>query len=188
MWAWSWTASAPATSGSTCPPEGPDDIPVTARLDDAFGALRWLQARPYVRPDRIGALGFSQSGGYAMSVINGPALERAARRGVKIPEPGFAASVVIYPGGCPPLRRELVGRPLLVLVGGADDWTPAHFCQEMVDAMKARGANAAIVVYPGAHHYFDVEGQPLEYLPSVGNYLKPSGYGATVSVSARGRR
>jgi dienelactone hydrolase len=171
----------PRNARLDCPPERPDDMPITARLDDAFGALRWLQAQPYVRPDRIGALGFSQGGGYAMSAIDGPALERAARRGVKIPEPGFAASVGIYPGSCPALRRELVVRPLLVLIGGADDWTPAHFCQEMVDAMKARGANVAIVVYPGAYHYFDIEGQPLEYLPSVGNYLEPNGYGATVS-------
>src|SRR5262249_34397820 len=39
---------------------GPDEPPITARLDDAFGALRYLQALPFVRPDRIGVIGWSQ--------------------------------------------------------------------------------------------------------------------------------
>jgi dienelactone hydrolase len=167
-----------------CAPESPDDIPVTARLDDAFGALRWLQAQPDVRKDRIGAIGYSQGGVFAMSVVNGPSLERAARRGVKIPEPGFAASVGVYPGGCRSLIPQLAVRPLLVLIGGADDWTPPEYCQQMVDSMKARGANTAIVVYPGAYHYFDVEGQKQEYLADVGNDFKPGGRGAMVSYQA----
>ena len=163
-----------------CAPESPDDIPVTARLDDALGALRWLQAQPDVRKDRIGAIGFSQGGVYAMSVVNGPSLQRAAARGVKV-EPGFAAGVGVYPGGCKSLIPQLAVRPLLVLIGGADDWTPPSFCQQMVDSMKSRGADAAIVVYPGAYHYFDVEEQKREYLDYVGNDTKPGGRGATVS-------
>jgi dienelactone hydrolase len=163
-----------------CAPESPDDIPVTARLDDALGALRWLQTQPDVRKDRIGAIGFSQGGVFAMSVVNGPSLQRAAARGVKV-EPGFAAAVGVYPGGCKSLIPQLAVKPLLVLIGGADDWTPPSFCQQMVDSMKSRGADAAIVVYPGAYHYFDVKGQKLEYLDYVGNDTKPGGRGATVS-------
>jgi dienelactone hydrolase len=166
-----------------CAPESPEDIPVTARLDDAFGALRWLQSQPDVRKDRIGAIGFSQGGVFAMSVVNGPSLERAARRGVTA-EPGFAAGVGVYPGGCKSLIPQLAVRPLLVLIGGADDWTPPEYCQQMVDSMKSRGANAAIVVYPGAYHYFDVEEQKKEYLADVGNDFKPGGRGATVSYQA----
>ncbi len=163
-----------------CAPESPDDIPVTARLDDALGALRWLQGQPDVRKDRVGAIGFSQGGVFAMSVVNGPSLQRAAARGVKV-EPGFAAGVGVYPGGCKSLIPQLAVKPLLVLIGGADDWTPPSFCQQMVDSMKSRGANAAIVVYPGAYHYFDVEEQKREYLDYVGNDTKPGGRGATVS-------
>ncbi|HET6367109.1 MAG TPA: dienelactone hydrolase family protein [Pseudomonadales bacterium] len=163
-----------------CSPESPDDIPITARLDDAFGALRWLQAQPWVRGDRVGAVGFSQGGAFAMSVINGPSLERAARRGVKIPEPGFAAGVGVYPGGCKSLIPQLAIKPLLVLIGAADDWTLPESCQQMVESMKSRGADARIVLYPGAYHYFDVEGQKLEVLDYVGNDNKPGGRGATV--------
>jgi dienelactone hydrolase len=160
---------------------GPDEPPVTARFDDAFGALRYLQAQPFVIADRIAAMGWSQGGVYAMAVINGPSLERARQRGVKLPPVGFAAGIGIYPGGCFSLVNEQVIRPLLVLIGGADDWTPAAKCKEMVDAMRSRGANASIVIYPGAYHYFDVEGQRLEVLLHVENETKPGGHGATVA-------
>ena len=164
---------------------GPDEPPITARLDDAFGALRYLQAQPFVRRDRIAAIGWSQGGVYAMSTINGPSLERARARGVALPAVGFAAAIGVYPGGCESLTSQQVVRPLLVLAGGADDWTPAVDCVAMVDAMKARGADATIVVYPGAYHYFDKEGQAKEFLPEVENDSVPSGFGATVEYQAK---
>ena len=160
---------------------GPDEPPITARFDDAFGGLRYLQSQPFVARDRIAAIGWSQGGVYAMAVINGPSLERAKKRGVALPPVGFAAGIGIYPGGCFSLVTEQVVSPLLVLIGGADDWTPAEKCAEMVNAMKSRGADAAIVIYPGAYHYFDVEGQTLEVLAEVENDAKPGGFGATVS-------
>lgn len=163
---------------------GPDEPPVTARFDDAFGALRYLQARPDIRGDRVGVIGWSQGGVYAIAVVNGPSLERARRRGVTLPAVGFAASVGVYPGGCFSLVKEQVVRPLLVLIGEADDWTPAVTCREMVEAMRSRGADATIVTYPGAYHYFDVEGQPREVLADVENDNRPGGYGATVSYQA----
>lgn len=162
----------------------PDEPPITARFDDAMGALKYLQSQPFVRKDRVAAVGWSQGGVYAMSVINGPTLDRARDRGVDLPRIGFAAAVGIYPGGCAPLTRELVVRPLLVLIGAADDWTPADVCRGMVDSMRARGADVSIVVYPGAYHYFDVEGQILEVLPNVENELKAGGHGATVGYQA----
>jgi dienelactone hydrolase len=161
----------------------PDDPPISARFDDAFGALQYLQSLPYVRADRVAAIGWSQGGVYAMSVINGPSLERARRRGVALPATGFAAAVGVYPGGCFSLVHEQVVRPLLVLIGEADDWTPAAKCREMVEAMRGRGADATIVTYPGAYHYFDVEGQRLEVLATVDNDNRPGG-GATVSYQA----
>src|SRR5262249_19359235 len=128
--------------------EGPDEPPITARFDDAFGALRYLQSLPFVQPDRIGAIGWAQGGVYAIGVSNGPSLERAKKRGVELPAVGFAAAIGVYPGGCFSLVKEQAIRPLLVLIGGADDWTPAAECQEMVDAMRARESDATIVIYP----------------------------------------
>ena len=132
----------------------------------------------------MAAIGWSQGGVYAMAVINGPSLERARGRGVTLPATGFAAGIGVYPGGCFSLVKEQVVRPLLVLIGEADDWTPAAKCREMVEAMRGRGADAAIVVYPGAYHYFDVEGQRHELQAQVENDNRPGGFGATVSYQA----
>jgi len=122
---------------------------------------------------------------FAIALVNGPSLERQRRRGVVLPEPGFRASVGVYPGGCYSLVDELVTRPLLVLLGDADDWTIPGPCVAMVDAMRQRGADARIVLYPQAYHYFDVIGQPRAYLPEVGNRNKPNECcGATVAFDA----
>ncbi|MGH7385810.1 MAG: dienelactone hydrolase family protein, partial [Candidatus Rokuibacteriota bacterium] len=82
------------------------------------------------------------------------------------------------------LVEEQVVRPLLVLIGLADDWTPAARCREMVEAMRGRGADATIITYPGAYHYFDVEGQRHEVLTEVENDDRPGGFGATVAYQA----
>ena len=130
-------------------------------------------------------IGWSNGGVFALAVVNGPSLERARRRGVVLPEPGFRASVGFYPGGCYSLVGELVTRPLLVLMGDADDWTIPGPCVQMVEAMRGRGADARIVLYPQAYHYFDVIGQPRAYLAEVGNRNKPNECcGATVAFDA----
>jgi dienelactone hydrolase len=177
----SWT---PRRVGKTCDPRLPD-VPNTERFDDAIGALRFLQAKPYVDAAHIGVVGWSNGGVFALSVINGPSLERARRRGVVIPEPGFRASIGFYPGGCYSLVQELVTRPLLVMIGDADDWTDPRPCVEMVEAMRGRGADAQIVLYPRAYHYFDVIGQERTYLADVANHNKPNECcGATVAFDA----
>jgi dienelactone hydrolase len=120
-----------------------------------------------------------------MAAVNGPSLERAKARGVVVPEPGFAAAIGIYPGGCDSLTRERAVRPLLVLIGEADDWIRAATCLHMVEAMRAKGADVSIDVFPGAYHYFDFVGQALTVLPHVGNDNKPGGCcGATVAYDA----
>jgi dienelactone hydrolase len=155
--------------------------PSTARFDDAIGAVGYLQAQPYVVPDRIASFGWSQGGEYAMSVINGPTLDRARARGVALPRVGYAAAIAMYPGGCGDYAKELVVRPLLLLIGGSDDWTPPRFCREMAANMKARGADVTLVEYKGAYHYFDVVGQQKALLKDIEQPFTPGTYGVTVS-------
>ena len=177
----SWS---PRRVGKSCDPSLPD-VPNTERFDDAVGALRFLQAKPYVDRARVGVVGWSNGGVFALAVVNGPSLERARRRGVDLPEPGFRASIGFYPGGCYSLVHELVMRPLLVMMGDADDWTDPAPCVEMVEAMRRRGADARIVLYPRAYHYFDVIGQERTYLAEVANHNKPNECcGATVAFDA----
>jgi dienelactone hydrolase len=177
----SWT---PRGIADGCIPQAPD-LASTERFDDAVGALRLLRARADVDPARIGVVGWSHGGVFAMALVNGPSLERARARGVTLPEPGFRAAVGVYPGGCFSLVHEQVVRPLLVLIGDADDWTHAEDCARMVEAMRHRGAPATIVRYPGALHYFDVAGLPRTYLPEVANRNEPDDCcGATVGHDA----
>lgn len=162
----------------------PNAMANTARFDDAIGALRYLQAQPFVIRDRIASFGWSQGGQYAMSVINGPTLERARARGVVLPPVGFAAAVAMYPGGCRDYAKELVVKPLLLLIGGADDWTPPQFCREMAANVRTRGADVTLVEYKGAYHYFDVAGQRKEILRDIEQPFVRGSYGVTVAYDS----
>jgi len=164
----------------TCSFSSPD-VPNTERFDDTAGAFRYLASRPYVDRERIGVIGWSNGGLFAMTAINGPSHERARLRGVILPEPAFRAAVAFYPGGCFSLVNETVVRPLLVLIGDADDWTLPAPCIEMVQGMRSRGADVSLAVYPGAVHYFDTEGPARVVLPDVTNRNRPGGCcGATI--------
>ena len=96
--------------GEQCTPG--EDLPNTARFDDAVGALRWLQSRPYVDRERVGIIGWSNGGAFSMAAVNGPTAERAKRRGVEIPPPGYRAAVAVYPGACASLINEVSVKPL----------------------------------------------------------------------------
>ena len=102
-----------------------------------------------------------------------------------IPEFGYRAAVGMYPGGCPSLINELVVRPLLILMGDADDWTAPGPCVRMAAAMRLRGADVSIVLYPGAVHYFDVEGQKRTFLKDVVKNESTGELGATVGYDAQ---
>jgi len=170
------------------------EIPNTARFDDAAGALAWLHTRSYVDRARVGIMGWSNGGVFAISTINGPSLARARARGVTMPAPGYAAGVAFYPGGCYSLIKEQVVRPLLLLIGDVDDWTNPWECAEMVSAMRGRGSDATVVLYHGAYHYFDDSDQPLRVIANVENRNKPNhccgatvGYDASADADARPR-
>jgi dienelactone hydrolase len=158
--------------------------PATARFDDAIGALKYLQSQPFVVPERIASFGWSQGGVFAMAVINGPTLDRARARGVLLPKVGYAAAVAMYPGGCRDYAKELVIKPLLLLIGGSDDWTPPRYCREMAANLKARGADVTLVEYPGAYHYFDVVGQRKQVLKDIEQPFNLGTYGVTVAYDA----
>src|SRR2546429_1038297 len=151
------------------------------RSEEVGGSLCYRQSRVDVYRKHVGVIGWSNGGACAMALVNGPSHERACRRGVLMPEPGYRAAVGLYPGGCPSLIGELAVRPLLVLIGASDDWTSAGRCAEMAASMRGRGADVSIVVYPGAFHYFDVEGQARTFLSNVVKDDATGAIGATVA-------
>ena len=147
------------------------------RVDDAYAARQWLAQQAYVATDRIGLIGWS----------NGASGTLYGMREIQ-PHRGFRAAVAFYPG-CRTLSKKPYApyAPLLILIGEADDWTPAAPCVEMAKRAKADGAPIDIVTYPGAHHSFDRINVPVRYRPEVRNLNKPDRLGATVGEHPQAR-
>lgn len=126
------------------------------RVGDVLAAKRYLQSRPDVKAAAVSLLGWSNG---ATTVLN--AVKQG--RGDNSTAPDFAKAVAFYPG-C----RALLARgdwharlPLLILIGEADDWTPAEPCKSLVSNAAAAGEAVSIVTYPGAYHDFDHPGQEV---------------------------
>ncbi|MCC7484357.1 MAG: dienelactone hydrolase family protein [Burkholderiales bacterium] len=149
------------------------------RAEDAYAALRWLEAQPFVARGRLGLLGWSNG---ATGTLYAMRESRPAR--------GFRAAVAFYPGcraisrSRPPYRPYA---PLIVLSGEADDWTPAAPCVALAESAKREGGPMEIVTYPGAHHSFDRINLPLRYRPTVRNPNNPGRLGATVGENPAAR-
>ncbi len=150
-------------------------ITMTNRRRDVLGALQWLAARPDVDPARIALLGWSNGGSTVLAATNLSQPEVAA-------EPlRPRATVAFYPGCEADLKRGYTpSAPLLMLVGAADDWTPAAPCEAL--ASKASAApRPQLSIYPGAYHGFDGTA-PLRLRLDVPNGTQP---GAGVHVGGQ---
>lgn len=147
--------------------------PVSSDLDrpfDAFAGLAYLRGLDGVDPDRIALMGWSHG---ATSVLN--TLRREGRAAFRPPARDFRAAVAFYPG-CRRLAEEpfTPAVPLLMLLGGADDWTPAKHCVRLAKAAQG-GAPVTYRVFDGAHHSFDHPDLPLRVV-KAGGYRSGSGF------------
>lgn len=118
------------------------------RRGDVHAALHWLHQQESIDAERIGLLGWSHGGGVALDTISHP-LEGLD---------GFKAAVSFYPG-CSSKAKKADSfhpyAPTLLIIGEADDWTPAAPCKALVAAVAARGEPMQIVTYPDTYHDFD---------------------------------
>ncbi|MBK5652413.1 MULTISPECIES: dienelactone hydrolase family protein [Bradyrhizobium] len=165
-------SATPRGLGQTCS-RGPDSRRMwRERPKDAYGALRYLQAQPFVKPDRIALMGWSQGGGVVLLSINDRSIGRPAELAQD-----FRAAVAFYPGACADIYQSRpftnvepngwTSRvPLLVLIGEADVWTPYKPCDAFIAAAKARGNPVELKSYPGAVHAFDAPNLPRTELPA----------------------
>jgi dienelactone hydrolase len=157
--------------GQTCSAGEPRRTMWRDRPKDAYAALQYLQAQPFVRADRVALMGWSQGGGVALLSINDKSIGRPAQL-----KDDFKAAVSFYPGVCnetyqskPYTLVEPQGWttrvPLLALLGEADVWTPLKPCQAFLEAAKARGNPVQIKTYANAVHAFDAPNLPRTELP-----------------------
>jgi len=150
------------------------------RVGDAYAALAYLRERSDVDARRIALLGWSHGAGVTLDAIS------------RQPEDGdgFSAAVAFYPG-CTS-RNKRADRfhpyaPLLVLIGEADDWTPAEPCKQLAAAVAARGEAMQIVIYPDTYHDFDNPGVTSKHVrKEVPNGVHP-GRGVTVAPNPEAR-
>lgn len=141
-----------------------------ARSNDANAARRWLQAQPWVIADRLSLLGWAHGASTVLWTVRrsgGPAKDKT---------PDFRSAVAFYPN----CRRSgtfawSARIPTLILIGRADDWTPAASCEQMVAGARGRSAGTQIKVYPGAYHDFDRAGLTLQERTGIANTANPAG-------------
>jgi dienelactone hydrolase len=128
--------------------------PLTAEKDrpyDAYAALGWLRAQPYVMADRVAIMGWSHGAMTTLAAISEAMIAEIGWR-----EPGFVTAVAFYPG-CLDLSKTAYKAtvPLLMQLGEKDDWTPARYCLRLADKVRKEGGTIALDVYKGAYHAFD---------------------------------
>ena len=114
------------------------------RVADANAARLWLQGQNYVRGEHISLLGWSNGGTAALWTVRPTATPRDKSS-------DFRSAVAIYPG-CRRLHETAWSArvPTLILIGSADDWTPAATCQQMVAGAQGRSARVQIVRLSGS--------------------------------------
>jgi dienelactone hydrolase len=138
-------------------PRGMDDHCGSGFTDqpaDAYAALRYLATRPFVRTSHVAVMGFSMGGGSVLAALEKGPMEQPG------PEK-FRAGVTFYPV-CQ-FASGIMTAPVLVLIGGADDWNLASSCEAMAAGRPELGAprtpgdrsGIELVVYPGVQHGFD---------------------------------
>jgi dienelactone hydrolase len=157
-------------AGGVCTNPSPSraEVRPQVRTRDAFEALRYARALPYVDGNRVGVMGGSHGG--ASTLATGLALYPSCntRYGDWIP-------------GTPGVYKPAA--PLLILTGEKDDWTPAEPCRQLAERSAAAGLPVAIKVYPDAHHAFD-NASPIRFVEARVNANSPTGRGATTGGNA----
>lgn len=135
--------------GEVC--SGTETLNVADLLVDVYRAADVLRNDPRIDGDRIAVLGFSFGGRTALW----SALERFQEAYGGEP---FAAYLAFYPATCfVRLDQEsaVVGGPIRIFHGTADDWTTIEPCDDFVGRLRTAGVDAVIHRYEGAHHGFD---------------------------------
>lgn len=145
------------------------------RVGDAWAGRAFLAARAEVDAQRMALLGWSNGGSTVLRAL----------RETPQDTPPFAAAIAFYPGCAGFLRSRQDYRPaspLLLLIGEADDWTPAEPCRQLA----AAAPEIHLITYPEAHHAFDTPAGQVRKRLDVPNGVNP-GAGVTFGPNPAAR-
>jgi dienelactone hydrolase len=123
------------------------------RAQDAYDAKDFLSELPYVDRNRIALMGWSHGGMTVLTAL----IKKFIPQDRQTP---FTATIAFYPY-CDTYLNNL-NAPLLILIGQADDWTPAKSCSV---SMPQEQSNPEVIlkIYSGAYHAFDWAGMDEIY-------------------------
>jgi dienelactone hydrolase len=151
------------------------------RSYDAYGALRYLQAQPFVIGERIGVMGWSHGGGTVIFAIAPDSIARPP----DLPKGDFRAAVAFYPAWCSRLSTDWKPDiPFLLEIGAQDDSIQPAPCIERTEAAQAEGAPVQVKVYDGAVHDFDWPGDTLHIITSPSGKVAHYGVGENARADA----
>ena len=138
------------------------DFPAGRRVADIFVAADYLRSRKDIDPNRIGALGISHGAWTALYAAIPSVVEEAKARPLQ-------AVVAYYPWCFPHPPPFMID--VQIFIGGADDWTPAGRCVDMLATYPKTASHRPLLkIYPGATHSFDSSGRKRVYR---GHHLAP---------------
>jgi len=125
---------------------------VPKRAMDAHDAKSYLTGLKFVDPKRIAVMGWSHG---AISII--ASVSKMPGKDI-VP---FQAAIAFYPY-CYKTLDDL-NAPLLILIGGSDDWCPSELCSSNMPKEGKTKHEVILKVYPGACHNFDWPGMDITY-------------------------
>ena len=129
-------------------------VDISADVADALHGLKLLATHPRIDTKRIFHMGGSRGGTAAFETY-----WDMVRRAVITDDLRFAGHIPLYQGNCNTRFRFDRGSankaPMLALMGGSDDGTPADACVAYYTELNQAGANIKWKVFPGAYHNFD---------------------------------
>jgi carboxymethylenebutenolidase len=125
------------------------DWPATSAA--AEGGLAYLHAHPALAGGRLGLLGFSMGGAWALDLASTHAEQ-------------VDAAVIFYGTGSADFAAARAA--YLAHYAENDEWEPDDEVQAMLAAMRAAGREVTLHVYPGVSHWFFEPDRP-EYNPAA---------------------
>ena len=141
---------------------------VPKRAMDAHDAQSYLAGLRFVDSKRIAVMGWSHGALSTLASVS----EMPGKNIVP-----FHAAIAFYPY-CYKTLDDL-NAPLLILIGGADDWCPAELCSSNMPKQGKTKHEVVLKVYPGAYHNFDWPDMNVIYM---GHVLQYNGQAASDSI------